>query len=238
MPGLLGGLWSDSKKVRKKIIKCFDIALEKPVSRAKYTPLAKAIVNNKASILATSENLPEVIEAFAQETRSSNTILLALLDEAIKCDELLVRMGPIFAFLDKNGLIQLALHATTLLAGISLVKSKQNALESILANIGSALAKNLGEPSIWEFFLNGIKSQSADLVQHNGMKKLIACAVMDTISDYCTSEKIEPSYGKELLKTLLELSRCSKYFPFYQKVMFSYQLLDRIFFIAPFYIQI
>ena len=87
---MLGGLWNDSKKIRKKIIKCFEIAVAKPVSRAKYTPLAKAIINNKAAILATSDNIKEVIESFAQETRSSSNILVGLLDEATKCDELMV----------------------------------------------------------------------------------------------------------------------------------------------------
>ena len=75
IPGLIGGLWSDSKKVRKKIIKCFEIMLEKPVARANYTPLLKAFVNNKAAILSTSDNIPDVIKTFTEETRTSPTIL-------------------------------------------------------------------------------------------------------------------------------------------------------------------
>ena len=120
-------------------------------------------------------------------------------------------MSPIFASLDKDGLIQLALHSTTLLAEISSVKSKRNALESILNCAGPILSKNLAEPSIWEFFLNGIKSSSGELIEHNGIKKLISSAIMDTIAEH--AENFEPSIGKELLKTLLELSRCGQYFP-------------------------
>ena len=185
--------------------------LEKPVSRANYTPLLKAIVNNKAAILSTSDNIPDVIQSFTEETRTSPTILGALLDEAIKCDELMIRFSPVFAFLDKNGLVQVALHATSLLPDISNMTVKKEALEAILASMGLVLVENIGEPSIWEFFFNGIKLQSKEFLIHNGMKKLVACAVIDSINDYFVSNQSESSVEKELLKTLIELSNFGKF---------------------------
>ena len=222
MPGLFGGLWSDSKKVRKKIIKSFEVALEKPVARTKYAPLLKAVISNKAAILATSENIPDFIKAFTKEGRSSNAVLEAFLDEAMKCNELMIRMCPIFAFLEKDGLVQLALHATSLLADISNSKMKKDTLEAILVTVGAALAKNMKEASIWEFFLNGIKLQSGEYLQHNGLKKLIPSAVIDTITEHCPAGDLPPSGAKDLLKTLLELSRCGEY----KQFSFSFSLLD------------
>ena len=82
IPGLLGGLWNPSKKVRKRVLRCLATCLEKPVARTNYAPLVKALVTNQAAISATSDNIDEVIKAFAEETRSSGTILESLLDKA------------------------------------------------------------------------------------------------------------------------------------------------------------
>ena len=58
-------------------------------------------------IAATSDNIVEVIKAFTDETRSYRTILEALLEKALECDELLIKLSPMFSFVGKNGIIQI-----------------------------------------------------------------------------------------------------------------------------------
>ena len=118
IPGLLGGLWNPSKKVRKRVLRCLATCLEKPVAQTNYAPLVKALVTNQAAISATSDNIDEVIKAFAEETRSSGTILESLLDKALDCDELLMKLSPIFNYVGKKGMEQLSMHLTNAIADI------------------------------------------------------------------------------------------------------------------------
>ena len=183
IPSLLGGLWNESKKVRKKVLKCFSTCLEKPVARTNYAPLLKALVTNKAAISLTTDNIPEVVKAFKEETRSSSTILDNLLEKAMDCDELFLKLSPIFSFLEKNGAIQLALHLTATLAEIEENSNKRTLLQTILQTNGKLMVNHLEEVSVWEAFTSGLKCQSTASMLHNGIDKLPSCVFIDTLSD-------------------------------------------------------
>ena len=62
-------MWNDGR-----IMKCFSVCLEKPVSRTNYAPLIKSLVVNKAAIIATSDNIEDIIKVFTEEARSCKII--------------------------------------------------------------------------------------------------------------------------------------------------------------------
>ena len=183
IPSLLGGLWNESKKVRKKVLKCFSTCLEKPVARTNYAPLLKVLVTNKAAISLTTDNIPEVVKTFKEETRSCSTILDNLLEKAMECDELFMKLSPMFSFLEKNGAIQLALHMTANLAEIEENSKKRTLLQTILQTNGKLMVNHLDEVSVWEAFISGLKCQSTASMLHNGIDKLPSCMFIDTLSD-------------------------------------------------------
>ena len=212
VPSMLGGLFNSSKKVRKNVLKAFDNGLKHPVARASYTPLIKTLVSNMPSIIATPENIIGVLGSFVQETRSSNAIFEAILEEALKCDELLAKLAPLLSFVSDAGLDQIALHMTTLLsqsASEDRGHTQCLALEKVIGEIGLNFAKKTEQSPVWEFFLNGIKKKEKLTLSHCGMIKTVNCALLDTLSDGLVHHSVEiPSnIGQDLFKVLIDMSQ-------------------------------
>ena len=212
IPGLIGGLWSESKKVRKRTIKCFHKIMEKPVARANYAPLLKMIISQKQAILADPENLVETVKSFQDENRSFNAIMDALVDAALGTEELLVALSPMFKPLSSKSLVQIALHLTGLLPKIDNDTIARKTLAKVLDQIGTVLMHHIEENSIWEFFESGLKSRSLTTFSHHGVDKIFACAVIDTMIDYVNEKKdkaasIDISRLRSLVYALIELSK-------------------------------
>ena len=213
IPGLLGGLWNPSKKVRKKVLRCFAACLEKPVARTNYAPLVKALVTNQAAISATSDNIDEVIKAFAQETRSSGTILESLLDKALECDELLMKLSPIFKYVGRKGMEQIAMHLTNAIADIEENATKRTLVQTILQNIGQALIEHFEETPVWETLTTGLSCPSTVTILHNGIDKLPCCVFLDIMSENCDTLVTKQTRLPELFNLLLDLSANEKTTP-------------------------
>ena len=213
IPGLLGGLWNPSKKVRKRVLRCLATCLEKPVARTNYAPLVKALVTNQAAISATSDNIDEVIKAFAEETRSSGTILESLLDKALDCDELLMKLSPIFNYVGKKGMEQLSMHLTNAIADIEENPTKKTLVETILQHNGQALIEHFEEPPIWETFTTGLSCPSTATILHNGIDKLPCCVFLDIMSESCGNLVTKKTRLPELFNILLDLSANEKTSP-------------------------
>ena len=203
IPGLMGGLWSASKKVRKKTIKCCQKALEKPVARANYAPLLKIVIAHKEAVLANPDNLVDAMKNFQEENRSFNAIMLALVETALGTNELLIALSKMFKYVESKSLIAIALHLTALLAKVDHDSLARKTLEAVLANLGGSLIRCLGETGpVWDFFESGLRSMSVTMIQHNGLDKSVACAVIDTLID--SAPENAPS---SLCYALIELSK-------------------------------
>ena len=213
MPGLLGGLWNESKKVRKKIMKCFSVCLEKPVSRTNYAPLIKSLVANKAAIIATSDNIVDIIKVFTEEARSCKIILEMLLEKALDCDELLMKLAPIFSFVGKNGIIQIGMHLTSALSEIENNLTKKLTIQTIMQNNGEALIGHIEEIPVWEAFVSGLNCQSNVSVLHNGIEKLPSCVFIDTMSENIGIIVTKKERLTELFNLLIDLSSLERINP-------------------------
>ena len=207
IPGLMGGLWSASKKVRKKTIKCCQKALEKPVARANYAPLLKIVIAHKEAVLANPDNLVDAMKNFQEENRSFNAIMLALVETALGTNELLIALSKMFKYVESKSLIAIALHLTALLAKVDHDSLARKTLEAVLANLGSSLIRCLGETGpVWDFFESGLRSMSVTMIQHNGLDKSVACAVIDTMID-SAPENETCNAPSSLSYALIELSK-------------------------------
>lgn len=206
VPCLLAGLRCDSKKIRKKILVGFEVAMKKPVARANYAPLVKALVANKPALVATADNLVEVMVAFAEETRSTQATMHAILGEAVKSDELLAKIAPILGCLDKTGIVELAMYATVLMAKLD--DGNKRTFEAILDSvIIPKMVENMSDGNVWEFLSTGMRSPLALSIQYNGLNKSPACALIDVLSDCFDKSDYESSDRlKELFASLIELS--------------------------------
>ena len=211
IPGLIGGLWSESKKVRKRTIKCFHSIMDKPVARANYAPLLKIIISQKQAILANPENLVETVKNFQEENRSFNVVMDALVDAALETKELLVALSPMFKYLSGKSLVQIALHLTGLLAKCDDDSVACKTLAKVLDQIGTVLMHHIDENPIWEFFESGLKSRSLTTFSHHGVDKILACAVIDTMKEYVDEKKEKSSMDisrvRSLVYALIELSK-------------------------------
>ena len=107
IPGLVAGLLSASKKVRKKAIKCCQKALENPVTRSNYAPLLKFLVAHKEAILANPNNLADTMKSFQDENRAYNSVMTALVDTALATNELLIALSKMFKYLESKNLIDI-----------------------------------------------------------------------------------------------------------------------------------
>ena len=209
IPGLMGGLWSPSKKVRKKTIKCFQKALEKPVARANYAPLLKIVIAHKEAVLANPDNLVDAMKNFQEENRSFNAIMLALVETALGTNELLIALCKMFKYVESKSLIAIALHLTELLAKVDHDSLARKTLEAVLANLGSSLIRCLDETPVWDFFESGLRSLSLTMIQHNGLDKSVACAVIDTMIHSAENEEeiLNAACAPSLCYALIELSK-------------------------------
>ena len=207
IPGLFGGLWSDSKKVRKKILSCMEVAMQKPVSRSNYATFVRALITSKAAIADTPDNIKSVILSFKEECRSSQNTFEALLDGCLGCNEMLSRLAPIMPMLESKGLVQLAQHSTELLATYSGDKIKKSAFEAILVHLIAPFLEHIDEPSIWEFLSAGVSKTDGEPIFYQECEMSPSCAIIDAMTTGLKLiKKLDSKRGEQLFDLLVNMS--------------------------------
>ena len=95
---------------------------------------------------------------------------------------------------------------TTLLAKVDQDGLARKTFEAVLNHLGRNLTSCVASTPVWDFFESGLKSRSLTMIQHNGVDKSVAVAVIDTMIDAFKSQEIQcdaPALGY----ALIELSR-------------------------------